>query len=64
MNIFKIFRKILAFCICSIALILPWRLRCLFSEMIGWVVQFFYLTYIGILKYIVKELEQEQSREK
>ena len=49
------FRKIVAFIICSIAVVLPWKLRCIFSEMLGRITQFLYGSYVAILKYIVKE---------
>jgi len=55
------FKKIIAFFICSIALILPWRLRCLYSEALGWVTQFFYFNYFSILKVIVRELEKAKG---
>ena len=42
--------------ICSIGVLLPWRLRCIYSEALGWVAQFFYLNYFAILKFIVDEL--------
>ncbi|KKU13895.1 MAG: hypothetical protein UX17_C0006G0009 [Parcubacteria group bacterium GW2011_GWC2_45_7] len=44
--------------ICSIGVLLPWRLRCIYSEALGWVAQFFYLNYFAILKFIVDELEK------
>ena len=42
--------------ICGIGVLLPWRLRCIYSEALGWVTQFFYLNYYAILKFIVDEL--------
>lgn len=58
------FRKALAFVICSLAVILPWKLRCLYSEAIGWLVQFFYFIYTSILKIFVKELGKAKNRDK
>jgi len=55
------FRKLVAFIICSFAIILPWRLRCLYSEALGWVTQFLYFNYMAILKFILKELEKAKS---
>ena len=52
------FKKIIAFVICGIAVMLPWRLRCLYSEALGWVTQFFYFNYFSILKIILSELEK------
>ena len=46
------------FIVCSFALLLPFRLRILFAEAIGWITQFVYFTYYGTLNYILKELKQ------
>lgn len=54
------FRKIVAFFLCGFAILLPWRLRCLYVEFLGWVVQSFYLTYVVILKVIINELHKAQ----
>lgn len=54
------FRKIVSFIICSVGILLPWRLRCLYSEMLGWITQFFYLSYITILKFIINELKKAE----
>jgi hypothetical protein len=48
----------MAFIICTIGVILPWRLRCLYSELLGWITQFIYLNYITILKFMINELEK------
>ena len=55
------FRKIAAFFLLSIGLILPWRLRCLYIEMLGWITQFFYLSYVVLLKFILDELKKAQT---
>lgn len=60
--VLTMFRKIIAFIICSIAIVLPWRLRCLYSEALGWITQFFYRNYIAILKYIIAELEKPKPK--
>jgi hypothetical protein len=57
----KLFRKCLAFALCSFGLLLPWRLRCLYSEMLGWITQFFYLNYVIILRLILNELEKAKA---
>lgn len=54
-------RWIMSFIICSLGIILPWRLRTIYSELLGWITQFIYLNYIVILKFIVKELEKSKS---
>ena len=50
----------IAFILLSIGLVLPWRLRCLYIERLGWVTQFFYFSYVIILKFIIKELQKAQ----
>lgn len=37
---------------------MPWRLRVLYSEALGWLVQFVYMNYIYIIKFILRELEK------
>jgi len=54
------FRKSIAFFLLCIGIILPWRLRCLYIELLGWITQFFYLSYITILKFIISELQKAQ----
>ncbi len=60
--------RVLAFFVCLIAVLLPYRLRIVFAEFVGWVVQFFYGTYFGIINFILKELkaaeEQDQKEPK
>ena len=58
------FRKIIATILLSIAVILPWRLRSLYIEALGWIVQFFYMSYFVILKFILKELQKAQMEGK
>ncbi|MBT3583804.1 MAG: hypothetical protein HN509_02765 [Halobacteriovoraceae bacterium] len=40
---------------------MPWRLRILLSEVLGWITQFFYFTYFGILNFILKELKKAET---
>jgi|GEM_PF-2242293 len=56
----RLFRKYAAFLLCSLGLILPWRLRCLYSEILGWITQFVYLNYITLLKLIIAELQKSK----
>jgi len=53
--------RVIAFFICLIAVILPYRLRIGFTELVGWGVQFFYATYFGIINFIIKELKAEEE---
>lgn len=46
-----------------IGLILPWRLRILFSEFLGWVTQAIYFTYFGIFNFILSELRKAKEIE-
>ncbi|MBK24124.1 MAG: hypothetical protein CME70_09005 [Halobacteriovorax sp.] len=46
-----------------IGLILPWRLRILFSEFLGWVTQAIYFTYFGIFNFILSELRKAKEME-
>ncbi len=55
-------RKLIAFIICSIGVLLPWRLRCLYIEVLGWITQFFYFSYFFILKFIINELEKAKFK--
>ncbi|MDP7322305.1 MAG: hypothetical protein QF441_17005 [Bacteriovoracaceae bacterium] len=56
--------KIIGFIICFFALVLPWRIRIIFAELIGWIVQGFYYAYYGIFNYILKELKKAQEENK
>lgn len=58
----RLFRKFFAFLLCAVGLILPWRLRCLYSEILGWITQFFYLNYINLLNLIIAELQKAQPQ--
>ncbi len=49
-------RRIIAFIICTIAVVLPYRLRTIFSEILGWIMQFLYLLYYVIFKCIIDNL--------
>lgn len=44
-------------------LLLPWRLRILFSEFLGWVTQAIYFTYFGIFNFILTELRKAKEAE-
>lgn len=48
----------MAIILCGLGLIMPWKLRCIYIEILGWITQFIYLSYIVILKFILKELEK------
>ena len=56
--------KFIGFTICVISILLPWRLRILFSEALGWMTQFIYYSYYGILNYLLSELKEENKEPK
>ena len=51
----------MAFFICLAGALLPWRLRVIYSEALGWVVQFVYMNYIYIIKFILRELGKDSG---
>ena len=57
-------RRILGFLICFIGVLLPWRLRVIFSEALGWIAQFFTLLYFGAVKLIVDSLAKTDAKGK
>jgi len=57
----KTARRIMAFFICLAGALLPWRLRVIYSEALGWVVQFVYMNYIYIIKFILRELGKDSG---
>lgn len=55
------FSKPLGFIICLICLILPWRLRVIFGEILGWFIQLFYYLYYGIFNFLLTELRKAEE---
>ena len=53
--------RAVSFGICIIGVLLPWRLRILYAEMIAWTVQSFYYMYFSLFRLILKNLEQKGS---
>lgn len=53
--------RLIGFIICVLALFMPWRLRILFGEILGWITQFIYYTYFGILNYILAEIKKAKE---
>ncbi len=54
--------RLIGLIICTFALLLPWRLRVYFSELLGWITQFIYYTYYGILNYLLRELKKNDKK--
>jgi len=47
-------KRIIGFIICFFAIILPCRIRIIYSEILGWMAQLLYLLYFSIAKFIIK----------
>lgn len=45
-------------------MVLPYKLRCLYTEFIGWIVQGLYFMYFSLLKFIVGQLRKAVKKEK
>lgn len=58
----NVLRRIIAFPLCLAGVLLPWRLRVIYAEGLGWLVQFIYMSYIYTLKFILKELDSAKTR--
>lgn len=56
--------KLIGFTICLFAILLPFRLRILFAEFLGWLTQLIYYTYYGIFNYILSELRKAEMGKK
>ena len=54
------FRKIISFFICLVGVLLPWRLRIIYAEVIGWFSQVFFGAYVRSLKLILHLLKTER----
>jgi len=52
-------RKALAFTICLIGALLPWRLRILYSELLGWIAQGYHYLFRSLVKLIVDEVRKD-----
>ncbi len=49
--------RAIAFILCFIGVLLPWRARIIFSDLLGWGVQFVYFSYYGTLNFLLRELK-------
>jgi len=56
-------KRILIFVVCLFALLLPWRLRVLYSDAIGWFLQAVYWLRFSLLRTILRQLHPEKTRE-
>lgn len=55
-------KRFFAVLICSIAVLLPWKLRCLFAETLGWIAQVFYVSYAKMFKFLAAQLQNEKGK--
>jgi hypothetical protein len=53
--------RLIGFIISLIGVLLPFRLRIIFCEMIGWLYQFCYLVYYGTLNLILRQLKNKRE---
>lgn len=58
----RFLRKIFAFFICLAGVLLPHKARILYSELLGWLVQFVYMNYVYILKYLLASLSDDRAK--
>lgn len=48
-------KRALAFLICLLGALLPFRLRVLYSEALGWIAQFFHVAVRSLVLFIVRQ---------
>ncbi|MBU0468872.1 MAG: hypothetical protein KJ736_07410 [Candidatus Omnitrophica bacterium] len=53
--------RIISFLICLIGVLLPCKLRVLFSEFLGWILQFFYYIYSSLMKFLIHHLKIDKK---
>ena len=50
--------------LCVIGVLLPHRLRCWYSEFLGWCTQGVYFLYYGLLNFLLRELRKANPERK
>jgi len=55
-------RKIIALSLCIAAALMPSRVRVLFVDLIGWIIQFFYLGFRTIFEFVIRELSKAMKQ--
>ncbi|MFA5062548.1 MAG: hypothetical protein WC578_00550 [Candidatus Omnitrophota bacterium] len=48
------------FLICLLGMMLPWRLRVIYCDILGWILQGVYMAYFFILKTIISSLKKNK----
>lgn len=54
-------KKIFVYLICGTALLLPFKARVIYAEIIAWFLQLFYYIYYSTMKKILKELKYDKK---
>lgn len=54
-------KKIFVYLICGTALLLPFRTRIIYAEIIAWFLQLFYYIYYSTMKKILKEIQYDKK---
>ncbi len=53
----------MGFIICLIGVVLPWKARVVYSELLGWIAQLVYSTYFFLFKVIIKNLPAAKEKD-
>jgi len=54
-------RPLIAFFLCAVGILLPWRLRVWYAETLGWLAQGVYWIYSSLLGIIIKSLKKGKN---
>ncbi|MCK9594779.1 MAG: hypothetical protein PHH68_07375 [Candidatus Omnitrophica bacterium] len=54
-------KRMLGLLICFIGVLLPWRARVIFSELLGWIAQAMTGAYFLLAKFIIKSLSGSKA---
>lgn len=56
--------RILGLLLCLVAVALPWRLRVLYSEALGWVAQAYHSIFSSLLRFMLRHLREGEAWDK
>lgn len=54
-------KRLIALLICTVAILLPWRLRVFFANSLGWIAQGVYWLYFSLMRLIIKNLKKGEN---
>lgn len=54
-------KTIITYIVCFPALLMPCKLRILYAELLGWILQFLYYIYYSIMKIIFNEIKNVEK---